>query len=511
MADEEALQNEQDESQVEGAAGDAGEEKADQDKLKERIEVSVEDLGALRKKLTITVPREVIDERKEKQYGDLSRDAVVPGFRKGRAPRRLLEKRFGLEVSETITSELLGSGYLAAIEKVDLKVLGDPLVYCTPKKPDKEGEPPVERLMPVREAFANIVLPDEGPLQFSCEVEVQPQFDLPDLDNIPIERPKVVVDDADVDQQIERLRRMRGEYERVADGVAQVDDLLTVGLKMTVEGKVVREWDAAQVAVRAQTIEGVALPTLGEILVGAKAGDVRTAGGPVPDDAERSELRGKTAEFVFTVKEISRLKLPELTDEMATSLGFENVTELRDFVRRDMESRVADVIRRGMRQQVYKYLLEKTNLELPERLSQRQANRVVVRRMVELYRQGVPEAEVAKHMDELKTTAKDEAARELKLGFIMEKIAEQLKPEVTEDEVNGQIAMIAQQQNRRFDRVRDELIRNDGIESLFLQVRDEKIVDALLEKAKITETEPAKAGKGKSKDKAAGDAAADAT
>lgn len=509
MADEELNSQE---SQVEGEAAaseEVTEEKAAHDKLKESLDVVVEDLGALRKKVTVTVPREFIKERMEKQFGDLSRDAVVPGFRKGRAPRRLLEKRFGTEVSDTITSELLGTGYLAAVEKVDLKVLGDPLIYCKPKKAEKPGEEPVEKLMAVREAFDNMSLPDDGPFTFACEVEVQPQFEMPGLDGIPVERPKVEVSDEDVEQQIKRFLGMRGTWEPTPDGKVQADDRVTVALKMTCDGKVVHEWDAAALAARAQVIEGVALPNLGDVLAGAAAGDVRKATGTVPDDSDHADLRGKTAEFEFTVKDVSRMKLPELTAELVSPMGFDGVEEFRTYIRNDMQAGVSGVIQRGMRQQVYKYLLEQTKMDIPARLSDRQASRVVMRRMVDLYRQGVPEAEVAKQMDELKMTAKEEAARELKLGFIMEKIAEDLKPEVTEDEVNGQIAMIAQRQNRRFDRVRDELIRNESIDSLYAQIRDEKIVDTLLEKAKVTETEvPAKKGKKAAKSE---DTASDAT
>jgi trigger factor len=500
MPDEEPVANHEEPQleTVEAPVEEAGEEEKDEakiafEKLKERVEVTVEEIGTLRKKVTITIPREAIDERLEKQYSELSRDAIVPGFRKGRAPRRLLEKRFGSEVSETITSDLLGSGYLAAIEKVKLKALGDPLIWCKPKRPTKaegaETSVSGEQLMPVREAFESIDLPDEGALTFTCEVEVQPDFELPKLTGIPIEKPNVGITDEDVEKQVDRFRQIRAKEELVADGVVQPDDIVVVTEKMTVDGKVVKEQDPVTVAARPQAFEGIAFEKFGELIAGAKVGDVRKISGTVPDDNEKADLRGKTAEFELTVKEIRRVKLPELA-EMLQSAGFENPEEFRQYVRSDLEGRLAQVIRRGMRGRVYKYLLENAKFDLPERLSQRQANRVVVRRMLDLYRQGLPESEVAKHMDELRTTAKDQAVTDLKLSLIMEKIAEELKPEVTEDEVNGQIALIARQQNRRFDRVRDELIKNEGLESLFIQLRDEKIVDHLIEQAKITETEP---------------------
>ncbi len=228
---------------------------------------------------------------------------------------------------------------------------------------------------------------------------------------------------------------------------------------------------------------------LGETLVGARVGDTRTICGTVPEDSDKAELRGKTAEFAFAIKQIRRFRKAELTDELVQSVGFDSAEEFRQYFRSDLEARLADAVRRGMRSQVYKYLLDHTKIELPDRLSQRQADRVVVRRMLDLYREGVPEAEVERRMDALKTTARDEAATDLKLAFIMEKIAEDVQPEVTEDEVNGQIAAIAQRQNRRFDRVRDELIKSGGLESLYIALRDEKIVDHLMAQANIIETD----------------------
>ncbi|MBN1488720.1 MAG: trigger factor [Phycisphaerae bacterium] len=491
MADEEAVGN-QSEEEVDTSAEAVDEEKAELEKLKERIDVAVEDIGMLRKKVTVTIPVEAIDERKEEQYSELSREAVVPGFRKGRAPRRLLEKRFGHDVSETITSTLVGTGYLAAVEKTELKVLGDPLIWCAPKKPAKDQpEASAEKLMSVTEAMENIVLPDEGALTFSCEVEVRPEFELPTLEGIPLEKPKLSITDADVDQQVERYRGMYGRYEPVADGAIQADDLVFADLKSSADGKPLKTQENVQLAARPQTIDSIPLNTLGDVLVGAKSGDVRKISGTAPDDFEPAELRGKSIDFELTIKEFRRLNVPELTEEMVKPMGFDSVDDFRQYIRGDMEARLAEMTRRHLRNQVYAFLLDACKLDLPERLSERQTNRMVIRRMLDLYRQGLPEAEVAKRMDELQTTAREEAARDLQCTLIMEKIAEELEPHVSEDEINGQIALIAQQQNRRFDRVRDDLIKNDGIQSLAVQLRDEKIVDQLIEKAAITETDAA--------------------
>ena len=155
-------------------------------KLKEAIDVQVDDAGTLRKKLTITLPAGTVTERRSEQFGELKRDSVVPGFRKGHAPLKLVEKRFGQDVNSQLSSQLLSSSYLAAVEKEDLKTIGDPMIWAEDAKSDA-GAPP--KLVSIEQAFELIELPSEGDFTYSCEIELQPEFDLPELKGIKIEEP----------------------------------------------------------------------------------------------------------------------------------------------------------------------------------------------------------------------------------------------------------------------------------------------------------------------------------
>ena len=505
MADEDVLDQQ---------TGEGGEEQAQegakpslQEKLKEAIDVRVEDVGTLRKKLTVTIPREAIDGQLDEQYDELRREALVPGFRKGRAPRRLLEKRFGSEVGETLVQQFLTSGYMAATEKTDLKVLGDPLIWATEKGATSES------LVDVSKALELVEIPKEGPFVFACEIEVRPEFELPELDGIPVIKPIIEITDDQVAKQVDRLRGMLGTYTSVADGLIQTDDLVTADVKMTCGDAVLKEQQAVRIAARPQVVDGVALEKLGEALTGAKAGDVRTATGTIPDTHIKPEFRGKQAEFTVAVRQVQRMDLPEVNEEFCRHFGFESVPELRDWARKDLESRIGEQVRQNMADQVCQYLLDKVSFELPERLSERQINHVVMRRMIDLYEQGVAPAEVEKILDELKTRARQDAVTGLKLAFVMEKLAEKIEVEVEEGEVNAQIAAIARRQGRRFDRVRDELIKQGGLDNFYLRIRDEKIVAKLLEKAQVTESRPEAKPEGQAadkKEKAGGKAKAEA-
>jgi trigger factor len=479
MADEEL----QDQQSQDAEGQTEQQEKSLQDKLKEVVDVRVEDLGGLRKKLTISVPRDTLAEQLDEQYGQMRQEAVVPGFRKGRAPRRLLEKRFGNDVSSTIVQQMLGTGYMAAVEKADLKVIGDPMIWV------KEEGADTELLADVQKAMELIKLPDEGPLSFCCEVEIRPEFEIPAIEGIPLEKPVVTVSDQDVEGQVSRFRAMRGTYEVIhEDGVGEPNDMLYVDVKMTAEGTVLKEQEMVRMAARGQVIDGVSLDQLGETLAGVKVGETRTTTGQISDDYVKAEFRGKQANFEFKVREIQRLKLPEMNEQFFKGLGFESEPDFREYVRKDLESRVGEQVKQALAAQVYKYLEEKTSFELPPRLSERQADRVLVRHMVEMYRQGIPPADVDQRMDEIKTSSREMAAREMKRFFIMEKLAEQFEDiEVSDGEINNLIATIAHRQGRRFDRVRDELAKEGGLTNLYLQIRDEKLIDRLIEKAQVTE------------------------
>lgn len=456
-----------------------------EEKLKEVIDVSADDVGALRKKLTITVPHDAIGERFDEQYDELRSEAVVPGFRKGRAPRRLLEKRFGREVGEQLVQQIVGASYAAATDKLELKVLGDPMIWAREKGAESDTLLDFEKALPL------MALPEgDEPFTYACEVEIRPEFDLPELDNIPVRKPVVTVTDDDVSGAIDRMLRYQGRYVAVPDGTVQEDDLVVADIKMTSGDTELKQQNDVRLSARGQVIDGVTLENLGEILAGAKAGDVRTITGTIPDDYVKTEFREKPVEFEFAIREVQRLNVPQLTEEFIQNMGYESEDELRGYIRSDLESRTEEQARQAMRGQIHDYLLDKTEMPLPERVSQRQEARMLVGRMYDLYRQGVPQTDVDKMMDELRTSAKDEAARELKRFFIMERLSEEIEVDVSESEINNVIASIAMRQGRRFDRVRDEFAREGGMMNLYLQLRDEKIIEQLLEKAQVTEAEP---------------------
>lgn len=445
------------------------------EELKKEVKADLKDIGVLRKEMHVTVPEKVIADRLEHNYEELMSDAIVPGFRKGRAPRQLVEKRFGAEVRESLTTAIVGQSFYAATENNELDVLGEPRFQI----PADEGM----RLVEIDEALQHLKLPEKGDFDYTCELELKPKFELPALDGIEVKSPDITVDDTMVEEQITRHRTNRGRYEPVSDA-AQPDDQLIVDLVLRAGGQEVKRDTNVTIGVRPTALEGVPLTDFGEQMKGVKAGESRTVSCKLPPDFDRPDLRDKDGEFTIQVHEIKRLA-PEPMEAFLAAYGFENEAEAREEVQSQLEAERDRMMERARRAQVEDYLIENTSLDLPEDFSARQTDRAVMRRVIDLQQRGVPMSEVERRIDELRTSAKADVARELKLSFILEKVADELEVHVTDEEVNTEIARMARMYNRRFDRIRDELHSRGQLDQLAEQIRHGKCIQQLLDKAKI--------------------------
>ncbi len=443
--------------------------------LKKEVRVEGRDIGLLRKELRITVPATVIAEHMEHNYSELMHDALVPGFRKGRAPRRLVEKRFGAEVRDSLTTAIVGQSFYAVAENEKIETLGDPLFRI-----ELEGG---TKLVDFGEAMQHLKLPAEGDFAYTCEVELKPSFELPALEGIPVKAADVAITPEMVEEHILRRRRLRGRFEPVTTA-AQKDDQVIADVVLFCDGVEIKREDNQALGVRPARLEGIPLIHLDETLAGVQPGETRTTDCTIPPDFERADLRGKSGRFEFHVHEVKRL-VPEPMEDFIKAYGLASEQELREAAREDLEAERDTLNERAKRAQVENYLLENTKLDLPTEFSARQTDRAVLRQVVNLRQRGMPLGDIEARIDELRTHASEEVARELKLGFVLEKVAAQLGIEVTDEEVNTAIARMAAVYNKRFDRVRDDLQSRGLLAQLVEQIRHDKCIDWLLKSAKI--------------------------
>lgn len=447
--------------------------------LKEKVKSEVTDIGTLRKAMVVTVPGEVIRQHFDHNYDEIRGDVALPGFRKGRAPKKLIRRRFSSDVRNSLKTSIIGQSFVSAVENNDLKVLGDPLFRVSKDEQVK--------LVDFNEAFAALELPEDADFVYTCEFEIKPTFELPELKGIEIKSPIVNIGDDTIAQFIERQLQIRGKYEPVAEGgAAAKDDMLIANVLLSADGKEVKREDNVQLGIRATRLDGIPLMELGEQLEGVKVGETRQAGCTFPDDYERVDLRGKAGEFSFSVNEIKRM-VPLTIEQYREQIGAADDADVKKVAMEELEAERDRLVLQAKKQQVLEYLLNSTKLVLPEQLSARHTDRAVMRRVIELQQNGVPAGEIEAHIDELRTSAAESVQRSLKLEFILEKVAEKLEVGLSIEEVNAEIARMARLYNQRFDRVRDDLQNRGLLPQLAEQIRQDKCVNIILRDAKVVE------------------------
>ena len=436
------------------------------------INVSIEEDGPSARKLTITVPSDVVDERIENAFGNLQLQAQLPGFRKGRAPRQLLEKRFGAQVIDEARGQLIMGAYQQAIKDHELKVVGDP----------EFADELMEKKLESGTEFA-----------FDVSVEVVPEFDMPALEGVEIRKPIFVIEDQHIDDEIERLKYRFGSPEQITDGFQPLDRVLGKAVVDVEDHEgTFFETDKAVAVYPPEEDEGKG-PVLGLMfedletkLKGTKVGDTVVFETTGPPAHERQELRDKKVTINLTIDDAERVTPLEMATLTAT-LGLEDETMLRERIRLETETRRDQEQRAAEREQVFEYLLDNTTLDLPKRISEAQVARSIERQRMELLYRGEDPETVEKQLAEMREQTQDQAINRLKLLFIMDKIARQFEIDVNDQEINGRIALIARQRGERPEAVRAELQKTGGLQEVARQIVEHKAADRIVDQASVTD------------------------
>jgi trigger factor len=207
-----------------------------------------------------------------------------------------------------------------------------------------------------------------------------------------------------------------------------------------------------------------------------------------PASHENEKIKDQPITIAIRINRIERTE-PVAAESIVEQLGFDSIDTLKQYVLGMLESRASHAQREAMRAQVSEYLLEQTDLELPENLTGRQTERLLHRRKLEWSSMGLPDDEVAQRVAEARSGSEDEARRQLKMFFILNQAAKKLEVEVTDAEINGVIAQLATEQGRRPQKMRQDMQRSGELEHMGLLVRERKTLDRILESADVTEIE----------------------
>lgn len=433
-------------------------------------QIRIEDIGPCRKRITIELPATAVDHQIGQSIDLVAAEAALPGFRPGRVPRKLVEKKFGTAIRTEARNQLLSSAYSKAVETHKLRVIGDP-----ERADDSDDQ-----------------IADGKAVTFKVEVDVAPDFDLPSFAQIEVLKPTYEVTKEQVDEQVERACRNEGELE--PHDVAEAGDYCIGHGKLMVkgQGEPVHDLQGAVIQIPEAKdkgkgrILGIVVDDFSKQAGTPKAGDTITVKAKGPEQHEREAVRGADLEITFEVEQVQRI-IPAKIETLVEKYGFADADQLRQSVQEQLERRLQIDQASAMRGQAAEALLDAIDFELPTRLTESQAERRLARQRMEMEYRGDDAQTIENAIADARTSSKEFAQRELKLFFILAKAAEDMKVQVTEDEVNGQIMQIARQQQVRPDRLRADLIRTNRIQMLLQQIREHKTLDAVVSKAKTTE------------------------
>ncbi|MAI67097.1 MAG: trigger factor [Phycisphaerae bacterium] len=434
-------------------------------------DITVESAGPARKRVNITVPTEAVASKLQDSMGMLRTQTAIPGFRKGKVPAHIIEKRFGESLRTEARNEIVSDAWKNAIEEFELRPLGEP---------EPVGDP------------EEVVLEEGKPLSFALEVEVMPEFELPAFDDIKLTRPMVEVNDEHIDEEIERQKIRNGTLQEVEGKAAEGDFVIgpaVVHLNSKEEPFYTTEQTRLTVPAKdaGGEILGLFIDDLGKILTGAGVGDEIVINTDGPEEHELEEVRGAKVEVTFNVIQAVKIN-PIEDDELVALFGLENADMLKEQVKLALEQRRDQDQAAVLRQQATAEIANRVEMELPEKTSAMQADRDLQRLRTQLQSSGKMsmeevEAEVAK----VRAGSADESQKRLKSFFILTKLAEHFHVTVNEMEVNARISELAMQNGKRPEEMRNTLAKQGQLQQIQAVVREEKAADQLVAACTITE------------------------
>jgi trigger factor len=435
-----------------------GEGKKD-DKLHQTVDIR--DIGPCKKHIKVTVDRADIDKLLDEKFSELVKEAVVPGFRVGKAPRKVITRRFHKEVTDQVLGQLLLASLEQLAEDHDVAPLSAPNI-----------DP------------AKIEIPKEGPFVYEFEVEVRPEFDLPNYKGLKLKRPTRTFTDADVAKEQRRILSRYGQLVPKEEGAVEIDDFVTVDLTSKRDDQVIGTMKEVTLRVDDRVLfkDGVA-EKFGQHVQGARAGQNREIDIVMSDAVAVPALRGQTVKGILEIKDIKTLRLPELTHEFLHNFGVHSEDQLREQIRILLEKRLEYEQRQSAREQVLAQIASASSWQLPQDLLIRQARKHLARKVMEMQEAGMSEEEIRGRSLLLQQDVVRSTELALKEHFVLQKIAETEKIEVDEDEINDEIERLADQEGESPRRVRARLEKDDLLETLAAQIIERKSLNLILENA----------------------------
>jgi trigger factor len=438
------------------------------------VNVTVDHLAACKKLMRVELDVAEVDASFDKITREFQTRARLPGFRPGRTPVDLIARTFAKDIADRVKQELISDSFKKALKEQKLHVV---------------AQPDVEEIEFQR----------GQPLKYAATLETAPEFELPEYKGLPVKIETRAVTEEDVAKALDALREQRADYKDVARP-AQSGDFVVVNYTGMSEDKPITEI--------APTAKGLAsqqnfwmkvehdqfIPGFTDQLIGANAGEKRTVTVDFPSDFVTPQLAGKKGVFEVEIVQVKERSLPELNEAFAKDYGADDVEQLREGVRRDLQNELAYKRNRVIRNQIIGLLMSQVNFELPESMVSNETRNVVYDIVRENTQRGLSKEEIDAKKGEIMNFANRSAQDRVKAGFLLSRIAQKENIAATKEEITNRILHLANQYQIKPEKFVRQLEEKNGIEEIREQIVTAKVLDFLQLHAKIEEGTAGPAG-----------------
>jgi trigger factor len=435
---------------------------ATEEKKKLEPKAEIAEVGPCKLKVRVEVEAAKVHERVEDKFRELAQTAELPGFRKGHAPRPILERKFGKALLEDLKFELLNSSFEEVKETHSL----DPL-----------GEPDID--------VEKVEVKDNAPFAYEVTIEVKPKIEVKNYVGLKVKKSEAAVADAEIDEELRHLREERAELVPV-DGPAAEGDQVICDFELRVDGAVKQQIENnALVLNEGISFHGTALPDFHKAIVGKKAGDTVEYPLSVADDHPDASIAGKKGTITAKIKAVKRRRLPEMDAAFAKTFDMDTVDELKDELRKQILRRKERESRSAQSAQILDQILKENDFPLPEGLVTASTKEAQDRARTQLLMRGAKEEEIEEAIKKHTEASREAMMRNLKERFVLEHVAQKEKIFVTEDEVDARIQAMAGQSGRHPHEMRAWLEEQELIAPLRRSMREEAAREFLISKATV--------------------------
>ncbi len=427
------------------------------------MEIVVENVSDLGRKLTITLPEDMVGKELDKAYNKLKKDVRIKGFRRGKIPRSVLEKNYRQQVEAEVGEQLVQETYFDAIEKEGLDTVVHPEI--------------------VEHSF-----PEDGTFSYVAMVDVKPVFDLTEYKGLEIEKPSTDVSEEDVDAKIEELRRSHAVLKSADENHGiEKDDLVIVDFQGFHNEKPMKQVHNTDYSI------DVGQGRLGEEfeskLLGLKKGEKTIYEIDFPADYPNPILSGKTVEFKVDIKDVKQRIKPELDDEFAKDINpdHESLDDLRKEIREELKKEKETTLEGELDDRIMEKLIELHPFEVPNRLVMYEVQEMIKQTEENLKRGGMTLESAGINLEELIEQNKPIAEKRVRGDFLLKKVAEVEEIKLSDDDIEQGYQRIADEYNMTLDEVKSYFKRREEILPFVNELLNEKLLTFLRENANFTE------------------------